>query len=350
MKKILLIIGDPMMTKKAFEPSLNRFITYKPRLNRRGIGVIHITYDDVALKRLPDISTKRLDIILFFPYNCWNSEIERYDRDKRIYGDIDFGSDYIRYLLKIDKILKRKYRSKHLNFVNPPKGCIIDRDKLETHQQLKRAGIRSPHIYSIKKISEIDRLIKNGDILYVKPRFGAMGKGITYINKKGIYTNFLFKSNSIVNRLYDYNWKPTRVSDKRRDAFLKILIDRGFIFQKEVKPLVHKRRKFDIRVYTAYEKVPYLYAKSAPDSSFITNWSQGGRIEKRSFLKACLNKKEIEMVKRIARKAAKAINLKFAGVDVIIDRDTREMYVLEIQSFPGYERGFDLMKFLADYI
>ena len=46
----------------------------------------------------------------------------------------------------------------------------------------------------------------------------------------------------------------------------------------------------------------------------------------------------------------KAINLKFAGVDVIIDRDTREMYVLEIQSFPGYERGFDLMKFLADYI
>ncbi len=350
MKKILLIIGDPMMTKKAFEPSLNRFMTYKPELNKRGIGVIFITYDDVMQKRLPDISTKRLDVILFFPYNYWNSEIERYDKDKRIYGDIYFGSDYVKYLLEIDRILKRRYRLKNLNFVNPPKGCIIDRDKLETYQHLKRAGIRSPHIYSIEKISEVDKLIKRGDRLYLKPRFGAMGKGITYIDKNGIYTNFLFKSNLIVNRLYDYNWRPVRVSDKKRNAFLKILINRGFILQKAVSPLICRNRKFDIRVYTAYNKVPYLYAKSAPASSFITNWSQGGRIEKEGFLNSCLSKKEINEVSRLAIKAAKTINLKFAGVDVIIDKDTRDMHVLEIQSFPGYERGFDLMKFLANNI
>ena len=350
MRKILLVIADPMMAKKAFEPSFNKFITYKPRLNRRGIGVIFITYEDVLLNRMPDISRKRLDVILFFPYNYWNSEIERYDRDDRIYGDIAFGSDYIRYLNKVDSILKKRYRLKNLNFVNSPKGCIVDRDKLDTYRQLKGAGIRSPHIYNIKKASEVYRIIDKGNALYVKPRFGAMGKGITYINKSGVYTNFLFRSNVIVSRLYDYNWKPARISDNKCDTFLNILIDRGFIFQKEVRPLVHQGRRFDIRVYAAYDKVPYLYAKSAPDSSFITNWSQGGRIEKRPFLNASLSRKEIEMLKRIARKAAKTINLKFAGVDVIIDRATRDMHVLEIQSFPGYERGFDLMKFLADNI
>jgi len=350
MKKILLVIGDPMMTETAFEPSLNRFITYKTKLNQRGIGVIFITYDDVISGRLPNIATMRLDIILFFPYNNWNSEIERYDKDDRVYGDIDFGSDYISYLMKVDKILKRRYRLKRLNFVNPPKGCIVDRDKLETYNQLKRARIRTPHIYNIRKTSDVDKLVRKGCALYVKPRFGAMGKGITFIDASGTYTNFIFKSNAIVSRLYDYNWKPTRVSKDKRDVFLRILIKKGFIFQNEVRPLIHKSRKFDIRVYVAYDKVPYLYAKSAPDSSFITNWSQGGRIEKRPFLDSCLSKKEIAAVKSIARKAARTINLKFAGVDVIIDRKTRDMHVLEIQSFPGYERGFDLMKFLADAI
>ena len=96
--------------------------------------------------------------------------------------------------------------------------------------------------------------------------------------------------------------------------------------------------------------MPYFYAKSAPVKSFITNWSQGGRIEKKAFLNKALSKSDIEKVKSVAIKAAKVIDLKFAGVDVIIDRDTKKTYVLEIQSFPGYERGYTLMKHLANTI
>ena len=84
-----------------------------------------------------------------------------------------------------------------------------------------------------------------------------------------------------------------------------------------------------------------------PVGSFITNWSQGGRMEDRLFLNRALSAGEIKAVKSISSKAAKAINLSFAGVDIIIDRDTRKINVLEIQSFPGHERGFDLMRFLA---
>ncbi len=350
MKKTLLVIGDPMMTDKVFDRSLNRFITQKPRINKRGIGVIFITYNELMSGRLPNISTKKLEILLFFPYNFWNNEVENYSKDRRIYGDIKFGSDFGEYFSRAHTILRNRYRKKTVRFINPPKACIIDRDKLKTYLLLKSMNINSPHIYEVKNIWQVNSLLKKGIALYAKPRFGAMGKGITYITKNATYTNFLFKSNWIVNRLYDYNWRPVKISEKKRNAFLRILIERGFIFQEAVNPLIYKGRKFDIRVYTVFGKVPYYYAKSAPAESFITNWSQGGRIEPKGFLNASVSKKEIKQIQRAAKKAAKAIGLKFAGVDVIIDRHTGRMHVLEIQSFPGYERGFDLMKFLADSI
>ena len=350
MRKILLVIGDPMMNDTRFEPSLNRFMTYKEKLNKRGIGVIFITYDDVVSKRLPNISTKRLDVMLFFPYNHWNEEIEIYGKDARVYGDAAFGKDYTDYMLKIDKIVKRRYRDKNLTFVNPPSACVIDRDKKETFLALTKNKIETPKIYNVKKVSDIDKLINNGSTIYIKPRFGAMGKGITYVNSKGVYTNFLYKNSKIVNRLYDYNWRPVKIAEKNRNNFLKLLLNEGFIFQEAVNTPIVEDRKFDIRVYVAYGKVPYFYAKSAPVKSFITNWSQGGRIEKKAFLNKALSKSDIEKVKSVAIKAAKVIDLKFAGVDVIIDRDTKKTYVLEIQSFPGYERGYTLMKHLANTI
>ena len=351
MRKTLLVIGDFMMSKDRAEPSLSKFLTYKEHINKRGIGVWIITYDDVIKNRLPHVRTKRLDIMLFFPYNHWNMEIEKYGRDSRIYGDIAFGNDYKRYFAKIDKIIKRRYRDKNLYFINSPSSCIIDRDKKATHDLLEKAGIRTPPLYNIKSVLQIDNVINEEKALYIKPRFGAMGKGITYINKKGCYTNFLYKKGKIANRLYDYNWPAVKISEKRRASFLKILIKRGFIFQEAIEAPIVNGRKFDMRIYVMNGEIPYFYAKSAPNKSFITNWSQGGRIEKnKSFLKKALGKSGIKRAKAAARAAARAINLNYAGVDVIVDKNALDMYVLEIQSFPGYERGFNLMKFLADTI
>lgn len=351
MRKTLLVVGDFMMSEDKAEPSLSKFLTYKERINKRDIGVWVITYNDVIMNRLPNVRTKKLDVMLFFPYNHWNAEIEKYGRDSRIYGDIAFGNDYKRYFYKIDKAIKRRYRDKNLYFINSPSSCIIDRDKKATHDLLDAAGIKTPPIYDIKGVSQIDSLIKDGKSIYIKPRFGAMGKGITYINKKGCYTNFLYRKGKIINRLYDYNWPAVKISDKRKNDFFKILIRRGFIFQEAVKTPVVSGRKFDMRIYVMNGKIPYFYAKSAPCRSFITNWSQGGRIEKNmSFLRKAIGKSGIEKAKKVAKAAARAIKLNYAGVDVIVDKNTLDMYVLEIQSFPGHERGFDLMKFLADTI
>lgn len=347
MKKTLLVIGDTMMSSTRYEPSLNRFLTYKALLKKRGIETIFITYEDITSLRLPDIEARQAYVLLFFPYNHWNDAIEVYGRDKRIYGDKNFGRDYEFYLEKINRIIKTKYRKKSLVFINPVKSCIIDRDKLRTFKLLKRAGIATPEIFNVESVESFDRLLKERGSLYIKPRFGAMGKGITYADSSGVYTNFIFKHGKIRSRPYDYNWRPVRISGRDRGLFIRKLINRGFVFQACVESPVYRGRKFDIRVYTVYKKTPYLYAKSAPLGSFTTNWSQGGRIEKGDFLRKALSAEEIKSIKSMSIKAAKEVGLLFAGVDIIIDRHTRDVNVLEIQSFPGYEKGFDLMKSLA---
>jgi glutathione synthase/RimK-type ligase-like ATP-grasp enzyme len=350
MRKTLLVIGDPMMTSERFEKSLDRFFYHKQLLQSRGVECIFVTYQDITCLRLPVVSTRKIDTLLFFPYNHWNSYIERYDRDNRIYGDNSFGRDFRLYLDKIDRIIRKRYIDKDLSFINPPGACIVDRDKLQTSNILKQAGIKTPDILKVHSVKDFRYLLARHGSLYIKPRFGAMGKGITFADQSGVYTNFSFKSKKITNRAYDYNWRPLRVAAKNSGIFIEQLINKGFIFQRAIEPLVYKNRRFDIRVYTAYGKTPYLYAKSAPQKSFITNWSQGGRIEKKAFLGKALSSQEIKKIKSISLAAAKAIGLLFSGVDVIIDRHTRQINALEIQSFPGYERGFDLMGFLARHI
>lgn len=350
MKRTLLTIGDLMMTENRPEPSIARFIRHKNKLINHDIDFKFVSYDDLLLSRLPDIQTKKLKIMLFFPYSYWNSQIEKYDKDDRIYGDVNFGREYKEFFLRVNKIIRRKYKDKDISFVNPPSSSILDRDKRKTYRLLAKSGILTPQIYNIFTVSQIERLLRDGKALYIKPVFGSMGKGITYIDHKGCYTNFIFRGGKIISRLSDYHWKFRKIPKNKRDSFLKILIKKKFLFQEAIKAPKVKRRKFDLRIYVIYNKIPYIYAKSAPPACFLTNWSQGGRIEKKRFLKKALSENTIEKAKAIARKGVKALNLNYAGVDVIVDKVEKYIYLLEIQSFPGYERGFNLIRFLIDSI
>jgi glutathione synthase/RimK-type ligase-like ATP-grasp enzyme len=349
-KKSIIIIGDPMMTSRRFEPSLNGLLCYAGLMKKRYENVIFITYDDLTSLRLPDIGVSYLYLLFFFPYTHWNSNIERYDKDNRIYGDISFGMDFKKYLYNADRIIKEKYHDKKIFYINSPYSSIIDRDKLKTHNILKQAGIATPDIFHIKDTKSFYSAVERYGSLYIKPRFGAMGKGISFADRTGIYTNFGFRSKKIISRVYDYNWPLIRLPKRYHRLFVGMLIKKGFVFQRAVEPLVYRKRRFDIRVYTACGKIPYMYAKSSPQNNIVTNWSQGGRIEKKPFLCNALSPYEIKNIKAVSLEASTALGLGYAGVDIIMGRHTRSINVLEIQSFPGYEKGFDLMRFLAENI
>ena len=274
MKSTLLAIGDLYLSDTRKAPSINKFIRYKKHLLKRGIRFELISPDDVLLQRLPVVATKKLTVMLFFPYNYWNNNIERYDRDDRIYGDHNFGRDFKKLFLKIDKIVKDYYKDKDIKYVNPPQSCALDRDKLATARILKRNGILIPSIYNVENVSQVEGILNKIEALYIKPVFGSMGKGISVVTKKDCFTNFIFRANKIISRPSDYNWTFTRISRRKRKDFLRALIKKGFLFEEAIKVPVVRGRRFDIRAHVIYGRVPYLCARSVRRRNFITNWSK----------------------------------------------------------------------------
>jgi len=347
MGKALLIIGDRKINSRKLAPSFNTFVEHIKKLKSGDLEVWIINYKDVLTGNLPSFFSPVLNVMLFFPYEYWNKNIEVYRKDQRIYGDKKFGKEYEKFFRRIEKAIKKKYRNKRIKYINPPKSSVLERDKKRSKSLFIKNDIPTPKFFNVRNPRDIQRLIAKGTSLYIKPRFGAMGKGITYLNRELMVTNFLFRKGKVISRLYDYNWRFSKIKEGDRNKFLKVLISRGFICEEAIEPPIVKGRRFDFRVYCIYGQIPYYYIKTKPCSSPVTNWAQGGRIEKRRNFSKYVSKAKIKMVKSLARKVAKNLNLNYAGVDIIFSKDLRKIYVLEAHSFPGFEKRFDLMSYLA---
>jgi len=350
MKKMLLVIGD--LTKDGIdpEPNLRVFLRTLDKLSNPRLPFRMVTYQDVLSGELPAIEKRKIIAVFFFPFKYWNEQIEVYDKDNRIYGDIYFGRDFKKLFTAVERILMNKYGRRHLKFVNSPSSCSSDRDKKYTQRILSSKGVPTPRAFNIKTIAQINKLLSNGVEFYIKPRFGAMGKGITFLSKDRCFSNYIFRKGKIISRPYDYNWNFKPIG--KRDEFLKALIKKDMLWEESVNsPLINRGRRFDMRIYVAYDKVPYLYAKTALKKKIVTNWSQGGKIHKdKRFLKKWIGQRKLNHAKTVAKQAAKVLNLNFCGIDIIFSEDFKTPYVLDAQSFPSFERGFNLMKHLAGQI
>lgn len=341
MDRNLLVIGD------LSDSSAIRFVQCQDLLRRRKVKVSYRTYQDVLHTKLPLIPTRKLTIMMFFPFSWWDDNIERYDKDNRIYGDYNFGSDFHAFMRRISRMIKKFYQNKSIEYINPPESCVLDRDKRSTSRKLKRNGILTPPSYRFRKLTELKKVLAEGKTLYVKAPFGSMGKGLSLVDQNKCVTNFIYRNGKIKSHRYDYNWDQVKISSSHKDRFLSLLIKKDFIFEEKIEHAVYRRRRFDIRCYVIYRRTPYFYARSAPVRKYLTNWSQGGRIEKGAFLKKALPPGKIKEVLTTARRVAEILKLNYTGVDILFSKDLEKIYVLEAHSFPGYERGFDLMPYLA---
>lgn len=352
MKKALLIIGERKVAKRrSLDPSCNAFIRHINGHIGKKSEIFVVNYKDVFADNLPRIKNFHLTIMLFFPFQYWNRNIEVYNRDSRVYGDKKFGQKFEQFFQKLDKVIMKKYIGKKIEYVNPPKASILDRDKEASKNFFKKHNIPTPRCYDVKSLKDIQQLTDRGVSFYIKPRFGSMGKGISFLSNGLLMTNFFYRKGRIVSHPYDYHWRLyeiTKISD--RNKFLKILISRGFIFEEAIDPPIHKGRKSDFRVYCIYGKIPYYYVRSTPTVSLVTNWSQGGKIEQKRKFSRYICESKLKKVISLARKVAKDLQLNYAGVDIIFSKDYKEIYVLEAHSFPGYEKGFNLMANLARQI
>ena len=332
-KQNLLIVGDSAPSKNSETSSFDK-IAIHPALHKIETKIAN--YATVTDGEMPYIKG-HFYILLLFPYSYWFQHIER-DAEGTLYGDGHYGMLFENYMDKIDDIIKEKYKS--FTYVNSPASIKIDRDKKRTKELLKTKGISVPRDYYAQDFVVDFKILRismdNGNNFYMKPRFGAMGKGITYLSKRKILSNY--ENGGGLRSGFDYGWSFQKI--RRSDNLLRQILRTKPIIEPEIKTPRIKNRKFDLRIYVVYGRIPYMYARTASVRKPITNWSQGGQIEKRSFLEHIPSGK-LREVKKIARRSAKILGLNFCGVDIIFDEDWN-YYVLEAQSMPSWESGYDL--------
>ena len=329
MNKTLLAIGDG----KDWDSYL-KFYRQGRLLKAAGCALATADYDAVLRGDLPDIASPTVIIFLFFPFVYWDRHIEPKSYPG-VYGNRRFHAEFKRLWKTVGRQLRRRYGDKTLHFINAPEIIPPERDKQLTKEILAAAGVPTPQTYRTTSPRTVLRLLRDGKALFIKVRYGSMGKGITYLNRDTWYTNFGFRQGRIVNRHSDYGWKFRDVTGN--EAFLAQLLAQDVVVEEAIPRWLIGGRQFDLRLLIFFDKILYMYPRTNAAQNVTTNVSQGAESRTMSFLKG-VDSRVIDAARATGRRAAGALGLNFAGVDLVLDPRKRRPVVIEVNSFPGFPK------------
>ncbi len=343
MDTTVLVLGD-----ESDWDSYNKFCAYLQKHRSKKVDWVIATFDKLEQNQLPVIESDTIVIYLFFPFTYWDVNIEDEEYDG-VYGNVEFYNKFRSFWSDIYRTLKNFYKEKNIRFVNHPLRIAIDRDKELTKTILAEAGVGVPRACYSRDYKDILRLVnKENKKLFLKVRYGSMGKGITYMEKGNWKTNFRFENGNIVGPRLDHGWSFTDITENIE--FLKELLTKDIVIETAIDSYIIDDQKFDLRLYTLYNEILYIYPRTNEKAAITTNISQGARGRTSRFLKN-IPKKIIDKAIRSAVETISAVDVDFAGVDLIVGEDM-EVYVIELNTFPGFPRTnmFNLSKRIAQGI
>ena len=105
--------------------------------------------------------------------------------------------------------------------------------------------------------------------------------------------------------------------------------------------------KVDLRIYTFFNKVLYIYPRKNHAEKVTTNISQGG-IGAPELLNI-LPKSLVFKAKKLAEKTSKVLGFNLVGIDIALDRNLKDMYVIDINAFPGFpkRKTFNVTRYMV---
>ncbi len=335
----VLVIGD-----KVDYDSYQKFNREKRSFRRYGFEYFAVDYKRFLQGKLPAINTEKIIIFLFFPFSYWNRSIE-HKNYKGVYGNSTFYGKFIRFWKRVEKLAKKHFAGKKIIFINDLDLCGACRDKLTVVRKLNQFNISQPKSYKISDAEKILRRLDKGEKFFLKPRYGSMGKGITFLCRSRWQTNFNFKNNKIISRRSDHGWKTREITGNGK--FLTQLLKKDILIQEAIDPPIFNKKKIDLRIYTFLGKAIYVYPRKNSRDKVTTNISQGGRGD--PGLLKLLPKSLITKAKKEAAKVSKALNINLGGIDVIPDQNLKDVYIIDVNVFSGFpkRRAFNLAKYVA---
>lgn len=337
MNTTVLVLGD-----ESDWESYNLFCKQLQKHHSKKLKWVTATYDLLEKNGLPLIESDTLIIYLFFPFAYWDKHIEK-EGYKGVYGNVYFYNKFRAFWSETHRILRKVYRGKKIHFINHPLKIAIDRDKELTKTILSEKGINTPMPYYTRKYNDILKLVgQENKKLFLKVRYGSMGKGITYMEKGNWKTNFRFEGGKIVSLRSEYGWTFIDITDNVE--FLKEILTKDIVIEEAIDTYKLDDIIFDLRLYAFYDEMLYILPRTNEKNAITANISQGGNERTTRFLKK-FPKKVIDRAVKIGIRTIKAMNINFAGVDIMIGKDF-SVYVVEINAFPGFpkESRFNLSK------
>lgn len=324
--------------------------SYSDRSRRRLVDLAKKAGFDVKeadyheLNAVPDFKTEPIDVMLFFPFAFWNANCE-IPGDTQLYGTSRRAyALFKRYFLGVRLQLEQRFGNR-LRYVIPPQNAPTDRDKVETIRILKGEGIPTSEQVPYASLQDILNAISAERGVFIKCRYGAEGKGITVLHHERWVTNYRVEGDSLANYGTYEPWYFTDITGNC--GLLHQLLQHDVIVEKEiVVPKVFDDKKFDLRVYVVGESVPHFFVRTNASIKEVTNYSQGATVLHHPYTE--LPESCLRLAGQIAIRTARAMGLKFAGVDIMFDGVLDNPRVVETQAFADFP---DIARFnLARYM
>ena len=265
-----------------------------------------------------------------FPHRLWDRHVEH---GPSLYGTKEYGSSIVNLAFRIADQFKTRFP--RARAVNHPLSIVSERDKLLAKALVREAGVPTVHSLDRHLQSVLDAL-DDGSSVYVKVRFGSLSKGITFLSPGHWVTNFSYDGRRIDRYPSERSWPEREVTGDLH--FLSLLLSQDVVVEKAVENPLSREFRLGLRVYSVYGVADRRFAYASLARKGITSGASTGLVDRflsYDDLGALLPSSSLDGALRLAERAASALHLSYAGIDILFEGDDFLPLFLEANSFPG---------------
>jgi hypothetical protein len=315
----VLAVADP-------HPAHHFLVKGGAKLARRGWRLRTVPYS-----RIRDVPADGVrSAVLFFPHLGWDSEVELLPA--QLYGSVAHGAALRELVVGAGEILRN--RMPGITFLNTPEAIALTRDKGAVKSRWTAAGVPTPRQVQASTPAELTAAVAELGRVYVKAPCGSMNKGITVLTPQQWRTNFVFDDGVLRaprpgDPQYEGSdrWSFADV-DPTDERFLAALCaEPGLVMERGLADGVVAGRRVEARVTVLGGRVIDVAVAASPVGEPTTE-PQVGSAQPR------LPSEVGRRVRRVALRAAAALDLTYAVLDIVLDTDLSPM-AIDAQAFPA---------------